>query len=235
LYRGSYNEEQGLSGLRRLIAGSARAPLFLLCALVLATVVVPAALADDPPPTTTAPAPDPAPDPAPAPKPKPKPKPAPHPQPQPQPTPTPTPTSTPSPSSAPQPNVVHVQKPVVKKPVRKHVKPKKKVHRKKVVTTKPQPVVPPITTLPQVSGASFGSSSVFRAKSSGSGGRLASTFIVMALVFAIACLSIALVPAKRVPWRPAAVFVSERQIDLTVAGMALLVATAFTLILTGGF
>ena len=236
LYRGSYNEEQGLSGLRRLIAGSARAPLFLLCALVLATVVVPAALADDPPPTTTAPPPDPAPDPAPTPKPKPKPKPkpAPHPQPRPRPTPTPTPTPTPSPSSAPQPNVVHVQKPVVKKPVRKHVKPKKKVHRKKVVAEKPQRVVPTITTLPQVSGASFGSSSVLRAKSSGSGG-LASTFIVMALVFAIACLSIALVPAKRVPWRPAAVFVSERQIDLTVAGMALLVATAFTLILTGGF
>jgi hypothetical protein len=203
-----------LSGLRRLIAGSARAPLFLLCALVLATVVVPAALADDPPPTTTTtPAPDPAPDPAPTPKPKPKSPP--HSQPQPRPRPTPTPTPTPSPSSAPQSNVVHVQKPVVKKPVRKHVKPKKKVHRKKVVAEKPQRVVPTIIPPLQVSGASFGSSSVLRAKSSGSGG-LASTFIVMALVFAIACLSIALVPAKRVPWRPAAVFVSERQIDLTV-------------------
>lgn len=131
-----------------------------------------------------------------------------------------------------------MQKRVVKKPVRKHVKPKKKAHRKKVVAKEPQAAVPPITiptiTAPPVSGASFGSSSALRAKSSGSGS-LASTFIVLALGFAIACLSIALVPAKRVPWRPAAVFVSERQIDLTVAGMALLLATAFTLILTGGF
>jgi len=216
---------KGLSGLRRLIAGSARAPLFLLCALVLATVVVPAALADDPPPTTTAPAPDPAPDPAPPPKPKPKP--APQPQSQPRPTPTPTP----SPSSAPQPNVVHVQKPVVKKPVRKHVKPKS-VHRK-VVAKKPEPVVPTITTPPQVSGASIGSSNPLHPKSRASGG-LASIFIVIALSFAIASLSIAVIPANRVPWRPVAVFVSDRQVDLTLVGFALLVATAFALILAGG-
>ena len=220
-----------MSGLRRFITGSARAPLFLLCALVLATVVVPAALADDPPPTTTTPEPVPAPDPAPAPKPKPKPKPASHPQPQPRPRPTPTPT--PSPSSAPQPNVVHVQKLVVKKPVRKHVKPKKKVHRKKVVAKKPKPVVPTITTPPQVSGASVGSSTLLHPKSPASRG-LASIFIVIALSFAIASLAVALVPANRVPWRPVAMFVSDRQVDLTVAGFALLIATAFTLILTGG-
>jgi outer membrane biosynthesis protein TonB len=219
-----------LSRLRRLIAGSARAPLFLLCALVLATVVVPVALADDPPPTTTTPAPAPTPDPAP---PKPKPKPAPRSQPRPRPTPTPTPTPTPSPSSSPQPNVVHVQKPVVKKPVRKHVQPKKKVHRKKVVAKKPQPIVPTIITPPQVSGAAIGSTSVLHPKSPASGG-LASIFIVIALSFAIASLAVALIPANRVPWRPVAVFVSDRQVDLTVAGFALLVATAFTLILTGG-
>jgi hypothetical protein len=128
---------------------------------------------------------------------------------------------------------VHVQKPVVKKPVRKHVKPKKKVHRKKVVAKKPEPVVPTITTPPQVSGASIGSNSVLHPKSPASGG-LASMFIVIALSFAIAALSIAVIPAKRVPWRPVAVFVSDRQVDLTLAGFALLVATAFTLILTGG-
>jgi hypothetical protein len=219
-----------LSGLRRLIAGSARAPLFFLCALVLATVVVPAALADDPPPTTTAPAPDPAPDPAPAPKPKPKPPP----RSQPRPTPTPTPPrSSGSSSSAPQPSVVHVQKPVVKEPVRKHVKPTKKVHRKKVVAKKPPPVVPTILAPPQVAGASIGSSNLLHPKSPSSGG-LASIFIVIALSFAIASLSIALIPANRVPWRPVAVFVADRQVDLTVAGFALLIATAFTLILTGG-
>jgi hypothetical protein len=128
---------------------------------------------------------------------------------------------------------VHVQKPVVKKPARKHVKPKKKVHRKKVVAKEPQPVVPTITTPPQVSGASIGSSSVLHPKPPASGG-LASMFIVIALSFAIAALSIAVIPAKRVPWRPVAVFVSDRQVDLTLAGFALLVATAFTLFLTGG-
>ena len=59
-------------------------------------------------------------------------------------------------------------------------------------------------------------------------------FIVIALSFAIAALSIAVIPANRVPWRPVAVFVSDRQVDLTLAGFALLVATACTLILTGG-
>jgi hypothetical protein len=128
---------------------------------------------------------------------------------------------------------VHVQKPVVKKPVRKHVIPKKKAHRKKVVAKKPQPVVPTIITPPQASGASTGSSNLLHPKSPSSGG-LASIFIVIALSFAIASLSIALIPASRVPWRPVAVFVSDRQVDLTVAGFALLLATAFTLILTGG-
>jgi hypothetical protein len=128
---------------------------------------------------------------------------------------------------------VHVQKPVVKKPVRKHVQPKKKVHRKKVVAKKPQPVVPTIITPPQVSGAAIGSSNLLHPKSPASRG-LASIFIVIALSFAIASLAVALIPANRVPWRPVAVFVSDRQVDLTVAGFALLVATAFTLILTGG-
>jgi hypothetical protein len=74
---------------------------------------------------------------------------------------------------------------------------------------------------------------VLHPKSPASGG-LASIFIVIALSVAIASLSIALIPASRVPWRPVAVFVSDRQVDLTVAGFALLIATAFTLILTGG-
>jgi hypothetical protein len=128
---------------------------------------------------------------------------------------------------------VHAQKPVVKKPVRKHVQPKKRVHRKEVVAKKPQPVVPTIITPPQVSGAAIGSSNLLHPKSPASRG-LASIFIVIALSFAIASLAVALIPANRVPWRPVAVFVSDRQVDLTVAGFALLVATAFTLILTGG-
>jgi hypothetical protein len=37
-----------------------------------------------------------------------------------------------------------------------------------------------------------------------------------------------------VKWRTAAIFVSERQVDLAVIGLALLLATAFTLVLTKG-
>jgi hypothetical protein len=42
------------------------------------------------------------------------------------------------------------------------------------------------------------------------------------------------VPATYVKWRPAAIFVSERQVDLTVIGLGLLVVTAFMLVLTKG-
>ena len=45
---------------------------------------------------------------------------------------------------------------------------------------------------------------------------------------------IALVPATHVKWRPAAIFVSDRQLDLTVVGLALLVAAACTLLWTNG-
>ena len=128
---------------------------------------------------------------------------------------------------------MHVQKHVVKKPVRKHVKPKKKAHRKKVVAKKPQPP----HYYDHHSTAGFGGLDRLEQPAPPEVtciGRLASIFIVIALSFAIASLSIALIPATRVPWRRVAVFVSDRQVDLTVAGFALLIATAFTLILTGG-
>jgi hypothetical protein len=37
-----------------------------------------------------------------------------------------------------------------------------------------------------------------------------------------------------VKWRPAAIFVSERQVDLTLVGVALLVGAAFTFLLAKG-
>ena len=55
---------------------------------------------------------------------------------------------------------------------------------------------------------------------------LRSLLILLGLAFAIACFTIALVPATAVKWRPAAIFVSDRQLDVTVVGLALLAAAA---------
>ena len=61
-----------------------------------------------------------------------------------------------------------------------------------------------------------------------------SLLILLALSCAIVCLTIAVVPAPRVPWRTAAVFVSDRQFDLTVIGFSLLLLAALGMILNGG-
>ena len=58
--------------------------------------------------------------------------------------------------------------------------------------------------------------------------------IVMGLALAIACFTLAVIPARSVPWRPGAIFVSERQADLTIVGLALLMAAAFTVFWTKG-
>ena len=77
--------------------------------------------------------------------------------------------------------------------------------------------------------------SAFHSKSGGgSSQNLSSILIVLGLGIAIACFAVALVPATSVKWRPAAIFVYERQVDLTVTGLALLVAAAFTFFLTKG-
>jgi hypothetical protein len=73
----------------------------------------------------------------------------------------------------------------------------------------------------------------FQKGSSGSF-ELRSLLILLGLAFAIACFMIALVPAPHVKWRPAAIFFSDRQLDVTVVGLALLVATACTLLWTNG-
>jgi len=164
------------------------------------------ARADDPPPPTTIPTPTlPEPDPAPAPKPKPAPKPA------------PKSTSAPRVSHAPTYQAPVTPAPstrpaaTVKPKARAYAKPRpKKVRHKKVVMEKET------TSLPS---GSF---------------NLGSLLVVLGLSLAIACLAVAVVPATYVKWRPAAIFVSERQVDLTVIGLGLLVVTAFMLVLTKG-
>ena len=63
---------------------------------------------------------------------------------------------------------------------------------------------------------------------------LGSLVIVLGLGLAIACFAVALVPATHVKWRPVAIFVSERQVDLTIVGLALLMGAVFTFLWTKG-
>ena len=183
------------------------------------------ARADDPTPTTvptpTLPTPDPAP-------PKPKPTPAPKPAPKPSPSrhvshaPTYQPPVAPASSSRPA--------TTVKPKVRVQVKTKKARPKTTVVTPTTTPV-PKVTVAPPL--GAVGEQGALRTKSNGSIS-LASLLIVLGLSFSIACFAVAAVPATYWKWRPAAIFVSERQIDLTLVGVALLVGTAFMLLLAGG-
>jgi hypothetical protein len=118
----------------------------------------------------------------------------------------------------------------VKPKVRANPKPKHKKVKPKAPVKKKTNVTPKVTNTPPVSA---GIGNAFQPKSGGSFS-LGSLLIVLGLSFAIASFSIAVVPARYVKWRPAAIFVSERQVDLTVVGVALLVAAAFTLFLTKG-
>jgi hypothetical protein len=180
------------------------------------------ARADDPPPTTiptpTLPTPDPAP---PKPKPKYAPKPAPRSVPRTYSTPAYQPPRQQSvaPRSTPKPKV------------RAHPKPKKKVETTPVNTTTTT-VLPKVGVTPPVGAVRV--RNAFQAKSGGGSFDLGSLVIVLGLGLAIACFAVALVPAAHVRWRPVAIFVSERQLDLTVIGLGLLVVTAFTLFLTSG-
>ena len=118
----------------------------------------------------------------------------------------------------------------MKPKVRAQVKPRKARPEKTVV-------IPPTTTVPKVTVApplgAVGEQVALKTKSNGSIS-LASLLIVLGLSFSIACFAVAAVPAAYWKWRPAAIFVSERQIDLTLFGVALLVGTAFMLLLARG-
>jgi hypothetical protein len=63
---------------------------------------------------------------------------------------------------------------------------------------------------------------------------LVSFMIVLGLVGAIACFAVVLFPATYIRWRPAVIFASERHLDLTVAGVALLTIAASILVLGRG-
>jgi len=182
--------------------------------------------AQEPPPTTvptpTVPTPDPAP-------PKTTPKPAAKPAPKPAPRRT-TPRSYSTPTYEPPRQQSVAPRSTPKPKVRAHPKPKK--------VNKAPPVTQTTTVLPKVSvtppiGA-VGVRNAFRTNSGGGSFDLGSLVIVLGLGLAIACFAVALVPATHVKWRPVAIFVSERQVDLTIVGLALLMGAAFTFLWTKG-
>lgn len=183
------------------------------------------ARADDPTPTTvptpTLPTPDPAP-------PKPKPTPAPKPAPKPSPSRQVSHAATYQPPVAP----ASSSRPAasVKPKARAQVKPKK-ARPKKTVVTPTTTTVPKVTVAPPL--GAVGEQVALKTKSNGSIS-LASLLIVLGLSFSIACFAVAAVPVTFWKWRPAAIFAAERQVDLTLVGIALLVGTAFTLLLAKG-
>jgi hypothetical protein len=51
---------------------------------------------------------------------------------------------------------------------------------------------------------------------------VSSLVLILGLVIATACFSFALIPARALPWHQVATFRSERQVDMTLIGVALL-------------
>jgi hypothetical protein len=183
------------------------------------------ARADDPTPTTVPTPTEPTPDPAP---PKATPKPAPKPAAKPTPRTTPRSYSTPTYQPPRQQSVAPRSTPKPK--VRAHPKPKKKV--KKAPVKQTMTVLPKVSVTPPIDAARV--RNAFQTESGGGSFNLGSLVILLGLGLAIACFAVALVPATHVKWRPVAIFVSERQVDLTIIGLALLVGAAFTFLWTKG-
>lgn len=123
--------------------------------------------------------------------------------------------------------------PTVKPKAHAKPKPKKAKPKKPAAKPKKKTVVLPKVNVTPPAGA-LGVGNALRTKSSGGSFDLGSLLIVLGLGIAIMCFAVALVPATYVKWRPAAIFVSERQVDLTMVGLALLVAAAFTFFWTKG-
>jgi len=113
--------------------------------------------------------------------------------------------------------------------VRAHPKPKKV---KKAPVEQTTTVLPKVSVTPPIDATRV--RNAFQSESGGGSFNLGSLVILLGLGLAIACFAVALVPATHVKWRPVAIFVSERQVDLTIIGLALLVGAAFTFLWTKG-
>jgi hypothetical protein len=115
--------------------------------------------------------------------------------------------------------VVRAAKPAV----RPHPKPKRVRHKPRANHT----VAVPKIAAPRVLGAIDVRRVVER--KAGDSFDIGGFVILWLLAVAIACLAVAVIPPRVVPWRPAAIFVADRQLDLTLIGFALLATVATTL------
>ena len=203
--------------------------VLLLAGAAFALSTSSAGRADDPPPTTlstpTAPTPEPAPAPPPArvqpPRKLPTPKTTARKKPRAA-TPAPPVASTPVQSA---PSVV--SHPAEVQPTKAKIR-ARKVHRK--ATARHPRKAPVVKLTPQ---RTLGASVSFRNQAgskSTSSFDVSSLVLILGLAIAIACFSFALIPARALPWRQVAAFRSERQVDMTLIGLALL-ATTFMLYL----
>ena len=61
---------------------------------------------------------------------------------------------------------------------------------------------------------------------------VSSLVLILGLAIAAVCFSFALIPARALPWRQVATFRSERQVDMTLIGLALLATTFLLYLLT---
>jgi hypothetical protein len=100
----------------------------------------------------------------------------------------------------------------------------KKAQRKAKAAIRPQRRVPAAKVKAhQTLGASVGFLVQPKAKS-GNSLDVSFLFVILSCTLGVACFLIAVVPVAALPWRPLRIFVSDRQQDLTFAGVALLAA-----------
>jgi hypothetical protein len=188
-----------------------------------------AARADDPPPTTV-PTPT-LPAPVPAPSPPPPHKSSPPPRSKPSPRRTPAPASTPH-IATPTPPITrapaHVAPAITSRATR--VRPKPVRAKAKAATGRERRARATTVKAQQTLGASVAFLTQPRAKSAGTFS-VGTFLVILGCALAFACFLIALTPPTVVPWRRAAIFVSQRQLDSTLLGMALLAATLMVYIM----
>jgi hypothetical protein len=208
----------------------ARLLLFLLIlagGVVFGVFASGAAGADDPPPTTVAtptlPTPVPAPTtPSPPPQKPPPQKPPPR-RSKPPPQGTSTTHSTPHIATQTQPaapSPANATPAVVSRPTRAQ---HKRAHARAAIRRERSAPATPVKARQRL-GAPVGFLTQPKARS-GNPFDVSSLLVILGCALACTCLLIALVPATAVPWRPIAIFISQRQLDLTLVGIALLGAT----------
>jgi hypothetical protein len=116
-----------------------------------------------------------------------------------------------------------VAKPAAKKVVHRKKHQKLKMQRKR---TAPRPQ---LATTRAAQGGVLGAQSAVTLSAGGSLD-LTALLIMTALSLAIVCFGIAAVPAAYVPWRPAAWFVANEHLQMTIVGLGFLLAVALVLV-----